>query len=261
LKQVIEWRRLSVAGIVVMVCISLPTRASETVTTRQLVCQTIVRSATENGLPSAFLARLLWVESRYHEQIMSPSGAIGIAQFIPGTAVERGLVDPRNPLAAIAEAARFLAELKSRFGNLGLAAAAYNAGEKRVANWLRGGSRLAQETRLYVSDTTGRRVEDWATISGSASGGYDSALSDFDCLKAGMGAATNVAVPRDQPWQAQLAARLARAIELFNATNEEGDRPGTSVETRPRYSATRRAAVSLCDALRSSGATCEVFDP
>jgi hypothetical protein len=261
LKQVMEWRQLCAAIIVVIVCISSPPCASETVTTRELVCETIARSATENGLPSAFLARLLWVESRYHEGIISPRGAIGIAQFIPGTAAERGLVNPRDPLAAIAQAARLLAELKSRFGNLGLAAAAYNAGAKRVSNWLQGGPRLAQETQHYVWDTTGRRVEDWATLPGSALGVYDSALSDFDCLKAGTGAAKNVAVPRDQPWQAQLAARLARAIELFNATNGQGHRSRTSAETRQPDSATRRAAVSLCDALRSSGATCEVFDP
>jgi hypothetical protein len=260
-KQAVEWRWLCAAIVLMILGALSATRASEAVSTRQLVCQTILQSATENGLPSAFLARLLWVESRYHEGITSPAGAVGIAQFIPKTAAARGLIDPRDPLAAIAEAARFLAELKSRFGNLGLAAAAYNAGPERVAGWLRGGPELAHETQLYVWSTTGRRVEDWARLTGSASGDYYTALSDFDCLNAGVGEAKNGTKPRDQKWQVQLAANLARAIDLFNATNAEDDRPRAEVESRQSYSATRRSAVSLCDALRASGASCEVFDP
>src|SRR5205814_6611619 len=63
---------------------------------------------------------------------VSPKGAEGIAQFMPGTAAERGLANPFDPEQAIPHAARFLAELKRRFGNLGMAAAAYNAGPARV---------------------------------------------------------------------------------------------------------------------------------
>jgi hypothetical protein len=261
LKQATGSRRLCAAIVLIMLCASSGARASETVSMRQLVCQTIVRSAQENGLPSAFLARLLWVESRYHEGVTSAAGASGIAQFMPETAASRGLIEPRNPWAAIAEAARFLAELKSRFGNLGLAAAAYNAGPERVATWLRGGPGLARQTQLYVWDTTGRRVEDWAGLPNLTSGVYDSELSDFDCLNAGTGAAKNVATADHQPWQVRLAARLARAIELFNATNRVGDPSATRIESGQPYSATRRGAASLCDTIRASGAACEVFDP
>jgi soluble lytic murein transglycosylase-like protein len=69
---------------------------------------------------------------------------------MPQTAAERGLADPFDPEQAIPQAARFLADLRRQFGSLGIAAAAYNAGPARVANWLRGESDLPAETRAYV---------------------------------------------------------------------------------------------------------------
>ena len=53
---------------------------------------------------------------------------MGVAQFMSGTASERGLADPFDPATAIPASAKLLAELARRFGNLGLSAAAYNAG-------------------------------------------------------------------------------------------------------------------------------------
>lgn len=267
-----SWRTAKFAGApgrrwlyatVVLLAISAPTagRAAEPASSRQLVCQTIEQAAAVNGLPSGFLARLLWIESRYHEAATSPAGAIGIAQFIPPTAVQRGLANPRDPLQAIAAAARFLAELRARFGNLGLAAAAYNAGAERIAAWLRGGPQLAQETRLYVLDITGRRVEDWALLPGSASGAYDSALAGFDCLNAGASdTARNTRRATIQPWQARLALGLARAIDLFNASNGKPGRADPGIQSTQPYSATRREANSLCESLRATGASCEVFN-
>ena len=95
---------------------------------------------------------------------MTRSGqrAQGIAQFMPGTASERGLLDPFNPVQALPKSAEFLAELRDQFGNLGLAAAAYNAGPRRVQEWLAGTGGMPSETRNYVSAITGSTVEDWA---------------------------------------------------------------------------------------------------
>jgi hypothetical protein len=242
--------------------VSTGARASEPVSSRQLVCQTIEQAAAASGIPTGFLARLLWIESRFHESAMSSAGALGIAQFMPQTAAGRGLADPWDPIKAIAEAARLLAELKARFGNLGLAAAAYNAGAERVAAWLRGGSELARETQLYVLDITGRRVDDWAQLPRSAPGAYDNALSGFDCLNAGVKDLPREARrSRKQQWQIRLALGLARAIDLFNASTAKRDRPGSGLLSEQPYSETRRAANSLCETLRASGATCEVFDP
>ncbi len=53
-------------------------------------------------------------------------------------------------------------DLAQQFGNLGLAAVAYNGGPTRTANWLQGHAELAYETRAYVIAITGRSAEDWA---------------------------------------------------------------------------------------------------
>jgi hypothetical protein len=127
----------------------------------QSICRIIDASALAQSLPSAFLTRLIWQESNFQSDAVSPAGARGIAQFMPSTAAERGLANPFDPEAAIPKAAEWLAELKQRFGNLGLAAAAYNAGPARVASWLASGGDLPMETRDYVVIITRHPAEDW----------------------------------------------------------------------------------------------------
>ena len=60
-----------------------------------------------------------------------------VARFMPGTASERRLLDPFDPVQALPKSAEFLNELRGQFGNLGLAAAAYNAGPRRVQGMAR----------------------------------------------------------------------------------------------------------------------------
>lgn len=122
----------------------------------------IVVAAHANDLPPDFFLRLLRQESGLDPRAVSPAGAQGIAQFMPYTAAERGLRDPFDPSEAIPKSAALLREHHARFGNLGLAAAAYNAGPQRVRNWLDGRSALPMETQNYVRQITGRTVEDWA---------------------------------------------------------------------------------------------------
>ncbi|MEH2604396.1 hypothetical protein V1277_003773 [Bradyrhizobium sp. AZCC 1588] len=105
--------------------------------------------------------RLLWQESRFKAAEVSSAGAQGIAQFMPRTAVEMGLKDPFDPLQAIPASARFLRKLHDQFGNLGLAAAAYNAGGGRIAKWLSRRGALPKETRAYVKIITGNKAEAW----------------------------------------------------------------------------------------------------
>ncbi|MFH1556904.1 MAG: lytic transglycosylase domain-containing protein [Pseudomonadota bacterium] len=128
----------------------------------QALCRLIEEAALREALPAAFLTRLIWRESSFRSHVVSSKGAQGIAQFMPGTAAERGLKNPFDPEAALPAAARLLADLQRRFGNLGLAAAAYNAGPARVDAFLAGRSGLPSETRLYVRLITGRSAEDWA---------------------------------------------------------------------------------------------------
>jgi len=129
--------------------------------TRSEICDLIESAASEENLPFEFFARLIWQESRFNPQAVSAAGAQGIAQFMPKTASGRGLADPFEPASALQESAEFLRELRQRFGNVGLAAAAYNAGPKRVQNWLAKRASLPRETQNYVAIITGHAAEKW----------------------------------------------------------------------------------------------------
>jgi hypothetical protein len=131
------------------------------------ICLMIDSAARANALPVDFFGRVIWQESRFRPDEIGPvthggKRAQGIAQFMPGTAAERRLLEPFNPVEALPKSAEFLAELRDQFGNLGLAAAAYNAGPQRVREFLAGLRSLPRETRNYVLAITGRSVEDWA---------------------------------------------------------------------------------------------------
>jgi hypothetical protein len=137
--------------------------------TSQSICLIIESAAWANHLPLEFFARVIWQESRFQSNAVGPrtrSGerAQGIAQFMPRTASERGLLDPFDPVQALPKSAEFLNELRMEFGNLGLAAAAYNAGPRRVRDFLAGRGGLPAETRNYVAAITGNSVDDWASI-------------------------------------------------------------------------------------------------
>jgi hypothetical protein len=127
----------------------------------EIVCPLMQQQAEERGLPPMPFVRLIWRESRFNPNAVSPKGAQGIAQFMPGTAADRGLDNPFEPKSAIQHSASLLADLKKVFGNFGLAAAAYNAGEERVRGWLAGSRILPGETQRYVMFVTGRAAEEW----------------------------------------------------------------------------------------------------
>src|SRR5580704_1462040 len=134
--------------------------------TRESICLMVESAARANDLPLEFFARVIWQESRFQADAVGPvtrngQRAQGIAQFMPGTASERRLLDPFDPVQALPKSAEFLNELRGQFGNLGLAAAAYNAGPRRVQEWLAGTGAMPQETRHYVAAITGTTVEEW----------------------------------------------------------------------------------------------------
>jgi hypothetical protein len=134
---------------------------------REQVCDTLARAAESNDLPVPFFIRLLFQESRFKPGVVSSAGAQGIAQFMPETSESVGLDNPFDPLQAIPASARLLRSLVQQFGNLGLAAAAYNAGPKRVQDWLakKSGRHLPEETQGYVKTITGKPVETWTVAS------------------------------------------------------------------------------------------------
>ena len=123
-------------------------------------CNAIEVFSKRHGLDTGFFARLIWQESRFDPNALSHANARGIAQFIPSTALLRGLKDPYNPADALEHSAQYLAEMARRYGNEGIAAIGYNGGERRAEGFLEGKG-LAPETVDYVPIITGLTAEQW----------------------------------------------------------------------------------------------------
>ena len=182
------------------------------------VCDLIDVHARRHGIPSEFFARLIWKESRFDANAVSPAGAEGIAQFMPGTAALRGLADPFDMEQAIPASARYLGELKTGFGNLGLAAAAYNAGENRVARWLSSGGFLPLETEAYVLDIMGEPADNFSdkTHAGTNRPLDPEASFAEACRKLPviMSATIAMASIHIKPWGIQVAGNFRRAAAV-----------------------------------------------
>jgi len=260
--------------------------------TREAICLMIESAARANDLPLEFFARVIWQESRFQSDAVGPmtrrgDRAQGIAQFMPGTASERGLLDPFNPVQALPKSAEFLAELRAQFGNLGLAAAAYNAGPRRVKEWLAGTGSMPAETRNYVSAITGSTVDDWARA--GKGGKMPESAPPTTCrdLMALLKRAPNpfieqleehVKLAAAKVWGVQLAAGFDRnkALAMYaravrNLTAVIGDHDpsilssvlrsrGSHVFYQVRIGAdTRPEADDLCNRIRRVGGACFVL--
>lgn len=259
--------------------------------TSESICLMIESAARENGLPLEFFARVIWQESRFQPDAIGPvtrSGdrAQGIAQFMPGTAAERRLLNPFDPVQALPKSAEFLRELRKEFGNLGLAAAAYNAGPRRVREWLAGTGSMPAETRHYVAAITGVSVDEWANAAETKT---EHAERPSGCrqMMALLKRAPNpfvselerrVAVVASQPWGVQLSAGFSRgrALSAYARLAQRyasvlgGHDPsilattlrsrGTRAFYQVRVGAeTRTLAESLCGKIRRAGGACMVL--
>ena len=111
-------------------------------------------AANTANVSPALLAALVWQESRWHPKAVSPKGAIGLTQLMPGTARDLR-VDPTDPLANLIGGARYLRQLLDQFdGDVEKALAAYNAGPARVRS--AGGVPAIPETMSYVASIVRR---------------------------------------------------------------------------------------------------------
>ncbi len=260
--------------------------------TREAMCLMIESAARANGLPLEFFARVIWQESRFQSDAVGPvtrSGqrAQGIAQFMPGTASERRLLDPFDPVQALPKSAEFLSELREQFGNLGLAAAAYNAGPRRVQEWLAGTGPMPQETRNYVVAVTGSTVDDWASAAKTSKPSERAPNTSCRELIAMLRRAPNpfvtqleqhVKLAAAKLWGVQLAAGFdrnkalamyARAMKRLSAVIGDQDPSLLSSVMRSRGSHmfyqvrigadTRPAADDLCNRIRRAGGACFVL--
>ena len=110
------------------------------------------------GVDPALLSAVAKVESGYDPSAVSPAGARGLMQLMPGTARSLG-VDPDDPAQAVDGAARMLSGLLTQFGGrVDLALAGYNAGAGAVQRY--GGVPPSPETRTYVHRVT----SDWEAL-------------------------------------------------------------------------------------------------
>ena len=289
--RVVKAGSLALAAVAALALMTRPAWSEGTETIDQALCRMIESSAAMHRMPVDFFTRLIWQESSFRPGATSPAGAQGAAQFMPGTAAERGLADPFDPEQAIPKSAELLADLRRRFGNLGLAAAAYNGGPARVEAWLEGRGGLPGETRNYVSVITGRSAEDWAEAARGAARSEDSGEApptrclilvaafrrgtDRRVLEAYGGPTADSPLA---PWGIQLAgnfskeralASYARARQRHAALLSEvvpmviGTRMlsrGTRAFYRVRIPApTRAAAAEICQKLRTQGGACVVL--
>jgi hypothetical protein len=245
------------------------------------LCQAIGYFASANDLPPDFFARLLWRESSFRPEAISPKGARGIAQFMPGTARLRGLDDSHDALKAMGKAAEYLDVLRDRFGNLGLAAAAYNAGENGLSSYLVSGG-LPAETRGYVLAITGHTVEEWRDEPPDAAApALDPEKPFLDSCIALADRGPKPSPEREgvwAPWGAQLAAHFKSTVarNLFLKVASTLPPPLNAEEPlilrdrnpdfgfRPRYAAriarqSREEANAVCLAVHKAGGTCLVF--
>ena len=199
---------------------------------------------------------------------------------MPPTARASGLQDPFDPLAAIAKSGELLRALRREFGNLGLAAAAYNAGSGRVHDWLGGRRPLPRETQAYVRIVTGRSVDDWAA--GQTKPVEMPAAEAMPCnlpATASLAPKTDAAQPQPEPvkpWGVEVVGGPTRekALARFREWRSQyarivADREphvvvrgiiGQMGAVRVRVGEdTRTGAAKLCAALRAAGTYCDVL--
>jgi hypothetical protein len=178
------------------------------------LCGILEASAKTEGLPVGYFTKLIWRESSFRPDAVSPAGAQGVAQFMPGTASARGLADPFDPAAAIPASAKYLAELVHKFGNLGLAAAAYNAGETAVDKWLDDKGQLPFETQDYVLALTGHAADEWRTPTPPQLAAPEGPSCESLIASLRTTPASPIVSGWFAPWGVQIAASFSRASAM-----------------------------------------------
>jgi soluble lytic murein transglycosylase-like protein len=143
-------------------------------------------AAAKSGVPVGLLIAQGRQESGFQTDVVSPAGAVGVAQLMPGTAAGLG-VNPRDPQASIMAQAQLMASYLKQFsGSVADALAAYNAGPGAVQQY--GGVPPYSETQTYVTKILAEyKAGDTGAAAGgdNADGGVDLAFNPLDPLGIG----------------------------------------------------------------------------
>ncbi|MBP7241355.1 lytic transglycosylase domain-containing protein [Amaricoccus sp.] len=246
------------------------------------VCRAIEAAAGASALDPHFFARLIWRESLFDAGAVSPAGAEGIAQFMPETARLRGLRDSFNPAEALLASAAYLADLSKAYGNIGLAAVAYNGGEARAERFVAKDGGLPLETRAYVQAITGYSAEIWrdaapekVDLALKGEGGFQGACLTLAATRSLREFPTNGGAPL-KAWGVVLASNRAREGVERQADRLKNRYAGLLAGEEFSYSRNRRAGMprmhvaqvgrdsraeanALCGRLRAAGADCMVL--
>jgi soluble lytic murein transglycosylase len=132
-----------------------PVRLSDPVTPRwfaphsRIYDPLIGDAAASEGIPPALVKAVIAAESAFDSDAVSQKGAQGLMQLMPETALEMGVLDPLEPAQNVRGGASYLRAMIDRYGDLGRALAAYNAGPTTVDRY--GGIPPFQETQDYVA--------------------------------------------------------------------------------------------------------------
>ncbi|ESQ78658.1 hypothetical protein ABENE_23060, partial [Asticcacaulis benevestitus DSM 16100 = ATCC BAA-896] len=114
----------------------------------------IANAEQRHGIPDGLLGKVINLGERSGAKAVSPKGAVGLGQLMPGTARDMGVTDSTDPAQNIEGSAKYLAQQLSAHNNdQRLAVAAYNAGPGAVKKY--GGVPPYKETQEYVSRVTG----------------------------------------------------------------------------------------------------------
>jgi len=272
--------RLMLCGLVLCCGAASAQPGPSTETVEQALCRLIEGAAKAQRVPHDLLTRLIWQESSFRPHVVSRAGAQGIAQFMPGTAKMRGLANSFDIEQAIPASAKYLAEMKTSYGNLGLAAAAYNAGESRVSRWLSSGGFLPMETESYVFDIMGEPADKFTDTA------YAGTIQPLDkktsfavaCRKLPVIMSQTVAMAsiNVKPWGVQVAGNFRRGAAinqwlrvrsrfpaLLSGHDPVVSRVRTPIGRRGIYAVrigvdNRAAANVICQKLQSVGGACVV---
>src|SRR6185312_8033426 len=224
----------------------------------------VAQAAQQNGVPFPLAMSVLNAESGGNPQAVSPAGAQGLMQLMPGTSAEMGVKNPLDPAQNIAGGVSYLGKMLHQFVSPHAALAAYNWGPGNVAK--QGAAAAPASTQAYVSKvmaaaTPGAQTNETApqqNISATASAPWANALADN-------AASNNPQVAPSAPWANALAAQPQQDTPAVPASPSSAPTQPTSTGTsfggsvlqglRDGVNAAEQLGVHSVQALPSNAAT------